>query len=40
LTSGAAQLLLIVVVLVVLLSVEGTRLMRTTGLWRTGPAQR
>ena len=40
LVAAAAQLLAIVAVLVVLLSIEGIRLLRTTGRWSAGPAQR
>jgi low temperature requirement protein LtrA len=40
LVLAVAQLATIVVVLVVLLSVEGTRLLRGTGRWSVGPAQR
>ncbi len=40
LVVAAGQLLAIVVVLIVLLSVEGTRLLHTTGRWSTGPSQR
>jgi low temperature requirement protein LtrA len=40
LVVAAGQLLAIVLVLVVLLSVEGTRLLRRTGRWEFGPSQR
>jgi low temperature requirement protein LtrA len=40
LARGVAQLAAIVLVLVVLLSVEGTRLLHSTGRWSSGPLQR